>query len=71
MAAVFQGAAPMTSAGFRDAVIVDLSATEPAEQRATEWMTFESLEQALDPLDRSKTVEGLPAPVRAMIIARS
>ena len=28
-----------------------------------------SLEQALDPEDGSRTVEGLPAPVRAIVIA--
>ena len=38
-------------------------------RRSTAWMRFESLEQALDPEDGSRTVEGLPAPVRAIVIA--
>jgi tRNA (mo5U34)-methyltransferase len=58
-------------AGFRTAQVVDLTPTTTLEQKTTDWMRFESLEQALDPLDRSVTVEGLPAPVRAMVIARS
>jgi len=29
------------------------------------------LEQALDPQDVSKTTEGLPAPVRAIVVARN
>lgn len=58
-------------AGFFDVEVVDVTPTTPGEQRATAWMTFESLEQALDPDDRAKTIEGWPAPVRAIIIARS
>ncbi len=57
-------------AGFGSADVVDITATTTAEQRTTDWMRFESLEQALDPVDRSSTVEGLPAPVRAFVIAR-
>lgn len=56
-------------AGFRSPKLVDISATTIREQKSTDWMTFESLEQALDPADHSKTVEGLPAPVRAIVIA--
>jgi tRNA (mo5U34)-methyltransferase len=58
-------------AGFRSAEIVDVTPTTAEEQRTTDWMRFESLEQALDPSDRSMTVEGLPAPVRAIVIARA
>lgn len=57
-------------AGFERASLVDVTPTTVLEQRSTAWMTFDSLEQALDPSDHSKTVEGLPAPVRAIIIAR-
>ena len=56
-------------AGFRRAGVVDMTVTSVAEQRRTAWMRFESLEQALDPADRTRTVEGLPAPVRAVVIA--
>lgn len=57
-------------AGFQIVEVVDETATTPSEQRSTAWMRFESLEQALDPDDGSRTVEGLPAPVRAVLIAR-
>jgi len=57
-------------AGFSSAVVVDVTPTTTLEQRSTDWMRFESLEQALDPLDRTLTVEGLPAPVRAIVVAR-
>jgi len=56
-------------AGFADARVVDVTKTTTREQRSTAWMIFESLEQALDPADAAKTIEGLPAPVRAMVIA--
>jgi tRNA (mo5U34)-methyltransferase len=56
-------------AGFHSVEVVDETATTPSEQRSTAWMRFESLEQALDPEDGSRTVEGLPAPVRAIVIA--
>lgn len=57
-------------AGFGQAEIVDVTATTVREQRSTQWMEFESLQQALDPSDESRTIEGHPAPVRAVIIAR-
>jgi tRNA (mo5U34)-methyltransferase len=56
--------------GFCSAEVVDITPTTTLEQRSTDWMRFESLEQALDPLDRTLTVEGLPAPVRALVVAR-
>ncbi|MFK7914663.1 MAG: tRNA 5-methoxyuridine(34)/uridine 5-oxyacetic acid(34) synthase CmoB [Pseudomonadales bacterium] len=56
--------------GFSDCQVLDDSVTSLTEQRATDWMTFESLEQALDPNDQSATVEGWPRPRRAMLLAR-
>lgn len=56
-------------AGFRDARIVDVTATTVEEQRRTEWMQFESLADFLDPADPSRTVEGHPAPLRALCVA--
>lgn len=56
-------------AGFGGANLVDSSATSTREQRSTLWMPFESLQEALDPNDRTKTVEGHPAPVRAVLLA--
>lgn len=58
------------AAGFSNGKVVDVTATTTCEQRSTPWMTFESLEQALDPEDDSLTIEGFPAPVRAVVIAR-
>jgi tRNA (mo5U34)-methyltransferase len=59
----------LEDAGFRDARLVDQTRTTTEEQRPTRWMTFESLAHALDPDDPSMTVEGLPAPTRAVVIA--
>ena len=59
----------LADAGFREARVVDVSTTTTAEQRATAWMPYESLASALDPRDPSLTVEGYPAPKRAVIIA--
>ena len=56
--------------GFRDTKVTDVSRTTREEQRRTDWMTFESLDDFLDPLDRQLTVEGHPAPMRAVITAR-
>jgi tRNA (mo5U34)-methyltransferase len=58
-------------AGFAHVRLVDMSVTRPDEQRATEWMTFESLQDFLDPNDQTLTVEGYPAPRRAVFIAGS
>ncbi len=55
--------------GFADVRVVDVTPTTTAEQRATEWMTFQSLADFLDPADPSRTVEGYPAPVRAVMVA--
>ena len=58
-------------AGFADVRCVDVTPTCINEQRPTDWMRFESLAQALDPGDPSLTVEGHPAPVRGVFVARS
>lgn len=57
-------------AGFRDIRCVDVTPTRTAEQRATSWMGFLSLADFLDPANPALTVEGHPAPVRAIVIAR-
>ena len=48
---------------------MDESVTTLDEQRRTDWMRNESLADFLDPVDASKTIEGYPAPKRAIIIA--
>ena len=55
-------------AGFADLRLIDVTATTPVEQRSTEWMPYESLAEALDPQDRGLTLEGLPAPRRAILV---
>lgn len=57
-------------AGFTDVRSVDISRTSVEEQRATEWMRYQSLPDFLDPDDHSRTLEGLPAPLRATLVAR-
>ena len=56
--------------GFCNMNVVDISRTTFTEQRSTDWMTFHSLENFLDPEDISLTAEGHPAPVRALITAQ-
>lgn len=55
---------------FTDPQLADVSVTTPGEQRATEWMRFHSLANFLDPEDARRTVEGYPAPRRAVVTAR-
>lgn len=55
--------------GFRNVKIVDVSVTSLEEQRSTDWMRFESLSDFLDPDNRSLTLEGYPAPRRAILTA--
>lgn len=57
--------------GYRDIELIDTSITTTDEQRSTDWMTFESLREALDPDDPSRTVEGWPAPHRVVVTAIS
>ncbi len=57
--------------GYREVRVVDITPTTTAEQRHTGWMGFESLAESLDPHDATRTVEGYPAPVRAVILARA
>ena len=61
----------LDEAGFQNARLVDVTATTPDEQRSTDWMQFESLINALDPTDPTRTVEGHPAPVRAVVLANA
>ena len=56
--------------GFVDVRIADYAVTSVEEQRRTSWMTSESLAEFLDPNDSSKTIEGYPAPLRAVLVAR-
>ncbi|HEY9018394.1 MAG TPA: tRNA 5-methoxyuridine(34)/uridine 5-oxyacetic acid(34) synthase CmoB [Thiomicrospira sp.] len=59
----------LTRCGFENVRCVDLDQTSTDEQRTTDWMQWNSLKDFLDPNDRSKTIEGYPAPLRAVMIA--
>ncbi len=60
----------LSSAGFSSSRCIDVTQTTTQEQRPTDWMTFHSLQHALDPSDSNITIEGHPAPLRAIIIAQ-
>ncbi len=59
----------LRQAGFGRIRCVDVTPTSPVEQRRTDWMPFESLEDFLNRDDPRVTVEGHPAPVRAIVLA--
>jgi tRNA (mo5U34)-methyltransferase len=56
--------------GFTEIACVDTNRTSREEQRSTDWMQFESLADFLDPDDAEQTIEGHPAPLRAIFTAR-
>ncbi len=58
-------------AGFENIRCIDVGPTTATEQRKTSWIQTESLEDFLDPEDPSRTIEGYPAPVRAVFIANA
>ncbi len=59
----------MERCGFVDVRLIDIRKTTTDEQRSTDWMQFQSLADFLDPDDHNKTIEGHPAPVRAVFVA--
>lgn len=61
----------LEKAGFLEIRLVDITITTTDEQRRTEWMPFESLVNALDPADPDRTIEGWPAPRRALLVANA
>lgn len=56
-------------AGFSNIRTVNVNKTTTAEQRSTAWMRFQSLSDHLDKSNCDLTVEGLPAPRRAILLA--
>ena len=56
--------------GFKFIRTVDITQTTDSEQRQTDWMSGHSLNHFLDPQDPSRTIEGYPAPKRAILIAQ-
>lgn len=59
----------MQQAGLNNVRIVDETRTTLDEQRQTDWMRYDSLAAFLDPHDPMRTVEGYPAPRRAVLVA--
>ncbi|WP_373018600.1 tRNA 5-methoxyuridine(34)/uridine 5-oxyacetic acid(34) synthase CmoB [Thiomicrorhabdus sp.] len=59
----------MERCGFTEVRCVDLNQTSIEEQRSTDWMQWNSLKDFLDPDDLNKTIEGYPAPLRAVMVA--
>ena len=59
--------------GFEEVELCDVTETAAGpdgEQRRTAWMRFDSLAEALDPEDPTRTIEGHPRPRRAVLRAR-
>ncbi|MCP4045880.1 MAG: tRNA 5-methoxyuridine(34)/uridine 5-oxyacetic acid(34) synthase CmoB, partial [Gammaproteobacteria bacterium] len=61
----------LEQAGLPRGQVLDISKTTVDEQRSTAWMTFESLKECLDSDNRSLTIEGHPAPVRAALLIKT
>ncbi len=61
----------MTRCGFDHIRCVDVTPTTSEEQRKTPWIDSDSLDTFLDPRDNRLTIEGYPAPVRAVLIAEA
>lgn len=57
--------------GFRNVRTVEVTHTSTDEQRRTDWMQFHSLAQFLDPDTPELTIEGYPAPTRAIVLAEA
>lgn len=59
----------MKRVGFKNVRVVDVNKTTFEEQRVTNWIGSQSLADFLDPEDPNLTVEGYPAPIRAVVLA--
>ena len=57
-------------AGYSDCRLVHCGRTGLDEQRRTSWMRYESLADFLNPDNPEETIEGYPAPTRAIVTAR-
>ena len=57
--------------GYRNIKTIDVTHTTTREQRRTNWMRFESLADYLDPTNPTRTIEGHPAPCRAIVLANA
>lgn len=57
----------LSRSGFQDVKIFCNHPMSGDEQRKTEWMTFESYDDFIDPDDPARTIEGYPAPLRVFL----
>ena len=55
--------------GFDNIRLINESVTTTQEQRKTDWMPFDSFQESLDADNPARTIEGYPAPQRAIIVA--
>jgi len=60
----------LKKSNFKNIRVLNVSPTTIDEQRSTEWMKFESLDNFLDENNSKKTIEGYPAPIRAIFSAK-
>jgi len=60
----------LSRAGFIDIEVIATTTTDCEEQRKTSWSFDQSLEDFLDPNDKTKTIEGYPAPKRVYMKAK-
>ena len=60
----------LNRAGFIDIEVIATTTTDSEEQRVTPWTFEQSLDDYLDSEDKTKTVEGYPAPKRVYIKAK-
>ena len=58
------------TAGFTDVELVSVERLTPEEQRRTELSPYESLKDYLNPDNHEFTIEGHPAPLRAVVVGR-
>ena len=59
----------LVAEGFSKVRVVDVTPTISTEQRTTQFMPFQSLEDVLSKSNPKLTIEGYPAPKRAVILA--
>jgi len=57
-------------AKFKDFQVLEIKTTNLDEQRKTDWIAGESLENFLDPTNNNLTIEGYPAPKRVYVKIR-
>lgn len=59
----------LTKANFKDIEVFHVHKLDNSEQRRTDWMRWESLDDFLDPENPEQTIEGYPAPLRIYVKA--